>query len=195
MKAWPRNIDFTVVRRHAGVLPRWVGTTWVIQAMAQSRLSSAKEQSNSGYRNAESFVRSEHVRLLVCTRHLNDGLRSFEMSECPDARPHQQNTGSLCNRGPPGVGTSSNIDRERSVSETHKSGGTFRRRWQGQRAPVAQFWRPGQPWKGNTIPPRHACTARLHGEGEVELQGPITANTADYEAVASLHFPIDVLNA
>ena len=48
MKAWPRNIDFTVVRRHAGVLPRWVGTTWVIQAMAQSRLSSAKEQSNSG---------------------------------------------------------------------------------------------------------------------------------------------------
>jgi len=44
------------------------------------------------------------------------------------------------------------------------------------------------------MPPQHTCTARPHGEGEVELQGPITANTADYEAVAGLHSPIDVLN-
>jgi len=57
----------------------------VIQAMSQSRLSSAKEQSISGYCNAESSVRSEHaVRLIACVRHLNGGLRCFEMSECPE---------------------------------------------------------------------------------------------------------------
>ena len=167
----------------------------MIQAMSQSHLSSAKEQASFGYRGAESSVRSEHVvRLIVCTRHLNDGLRCFEMSECPETHGPTSRTPAPCATAVPGVGTSSNIDRERLVSETHKSGGTLRRRWQWRRAPVAQFRRPGQPWKGKTMARRHTSTARLHGEGEIELQGPITANTADYETVAGLHSPIDVLN-
>jgi len=98
----------------------YVGTTlgtWVIQAMSQSRLSSAKEQSIFGYRNAESSVQSEHVvRLIVCTRHLNDGLRRFEMSECPETHDPTRKTSAPCATAVPGVGTFSNIDRERLVS-------------------------------------------------------------------------------
>ena len=131
--------------------------TWVIRTMSQSRLSLAKEQSNFGYRNAESFVRSEHaVRLIACLRHLNGGLRCFEMSECPETHDPTSRTPAPCATAVPGVGTFSNIDRERPVSETHKSGGTFRRRWQGQRAPVAQFGRSSRD-----IHALRGCTARV----------------------------------
>ena len=110
------GLETSTSRSSDGMQVYYAGTCWVVQAMAQSGLSFAKGQSIFGYRNAESFVRSKHVvRLIVCTRHLNDGLRCFAMSECPETHDPTSRTPAPCATAVPGVGTFSNINRERLV--------------------------------------------------------------------------------
>lgn len=102
-----------------------------------------------------------------------DGVQKRRMSETHDPTSRAP---ALCATETPGVGTFSNIDRERLVSakrtrvaahcEEDGSGNARLLRNSGGLGNVGMI-RPCQP--------RHTCTTRLHGEGEVELQSPMTA--------------------